>query len=125
MHVLHNQAPRPTALPGIAHITLAGQEQGLKQLSLWQQSLAPGAATPPHRHDVEEAVVCLDGEGELHIDGKVEKFATNSTLLIPAGVDHQIFCVGHCALHMIAVFASTPVAAYFPDGNAIDLPWRT
>ena len=31
-----------------------------------------GAATPPHRHDCDEVVLCQAGHGELHLDGEVK-----------------------------------------------------
>ena len=49
-YVLDQSAPAPTPLPGVAHATWAGGQEGLKNLSLWRQSLAPGQATPPHTH---------------------------------------------------------------------------
>ena len=49
------------SLPGIDHLTLAGGAQGLSSLSVWQQSIDAGEATPPHRHDCEEVVVVGEG----------------------------------------------------------------
>ena len=125
MHVIHNQAPAPTGIPGIDHITLAGQADGLHGMSVWQQSIAPGGMTPPHRHTCEEVVLCRAGEGELHANGRVERFGANNTVVIPAGLDHQIFSVGKEPLQLIAAFGMTPVATCLPDGEPIELPWRT
>ena len=125
MYVISNPAPKATGFPGIEHATLAGCDDGLHDISIWQQSVAPGAATPPHRHDCEEVVMCRAGEGELHIAGKVERFGANMTVLIPAHVDHQIFSVGEEPLQVVAVFGATPVSTCLPDGVTIDLPWRT
>jgi len=125
MHVISNKAPAPTDFPGINHVTLAGRDNGLKHLSIWLQSIAPGAATPPHRHDCEEVVLCTGGEGELHIADRVERFGTNMTVVIPPHVDHQIFSVGSTPLQTLAVFASTPVGVWLPDGAPVELPWPT
>ena len=46
MPVTPNPVLAASPFPGILHATLAGSEQGLKQLSIWQQILEPGAATP-------------------------------------------------------------------------------
>lgn len=43
-------------LPGLTHRTVAGPLQGLSTLEVWVQTVAPGAATPVHRHDCEEAI---------------------------------------------------------------------
>lgn len=125
MHIISNMALAPTPFPGIEHVTLAGRENGLEHLSVWRQSIAPGGATPPHRHDCEEVVLCTGGEGELHVAGRVERFSANMTIVIPPHVDHQIISVGKVPLQTTAVFASTPVGVWLPDGEPVELPWAT
>jgi quercetin dioxygenase-like cupin family protein len=125
MYVIDQPRPAPSPIPGVAHATWAGQDDGLQQLSLWRQTLAAGAATPPHRHDCDEVVLCQAGWGELHIDGQAQRFGAGSTLVLPAGREHQIFCIGPMALEIIGIFGATPVATYGADGQALALPWRT
>ena len=125
MHVMFNQQPLPSAIPGISHATLAGHEDGLSKLSVWQQSVAPGSATPPHRHDCEEVVICNSGTGELRSGEKVERFTRNMTVVIPANVEHQIINIGLDHMQFVAVFSMSPVLACLPDGTAIELPWKS
>lgn len=125
MYVLEQSCPTPTPIPGILHATWAGQAEGLQQLSVWRQTLAPGGASPPHRHDCDEVVLCQSGWGEVHIDRQVHRFGADSTVVLPKGIVHQIFNAGAQPLEIIGVLAATPVAAYLPDGQVIDLPWRT
>ena len=49
--VIEQSRPEATPIPGVAHSTWASATDGLSQISIWRQNLAPGAATPPHRHD--------------------------------------------------------------------------
>ena len=44
--IANAQVPFQT-LDGMRHQTLAGSAEGLKQLSVWRQTMAPGTATPP------------------------------------------------------------------------------
>lgn len=125
MYVLPQDRPTPAPIPGVAHATWAGQAQGLSQLSLWRQTLAPGAATPPHHHDCDEVVLCESGEGELHVDGAVFRFGAARTLVLPKGRPHQIVNSGAVPLEILGIFGSTPVATYGPDGAALELPWRS
>ena len=83
MRVIDNTELPRSALPGLSHTTLAGADNGLERLSIWRQNYDLGAATPPHRHDCEEVVVVASGSGELHIEGRVERFGPDSTLVIP------------------------------------------
>jgi quercetin dioxygenase-like cupin family protein len=125
MNVIEQHAPTATPIPGVAHATWAGQDHGLRQLSVWRQTLAPGAATPPHRHDCDEVVLCLSGNGELHTGGSVQRFAANHTLVLPRGDDHQIINSGAEAMEIVGLFGATPVLTRLPDGSALDLPWRS
>lgn len=125
MNVMPQHRPEATPLPGVAHATWAGQAQGLNQVSVWRQSLAPGAATPPHRHDCDEVVLCLAGSGELHAGGEVQRFGPDQTIVLPRGEEHQIVNTGTVPLETLAVFGATPVATRWPDGSPIDLPWAT
>jgi quercetin dioxygenase-like cupin family protein len=125
MYVIEQPRLESAAIPGIAHATWAGAADGLTALSLWRQSLAPGAATPPHSHDCDEVVLCLGGLGEVHIDGEVHRFTENTTVILPKGKLHQLFNVGSTRLETIGIFAATPVSAHLPDGQKIALPWRT
>ena len=117
--------PVPCGLPGLQHATIAGSEHGLHQLSVWRQSIAPGAATPPHRHDCDEVVVCLAGGGTLLIDGAAHRFVAGQTMVLPAAIDHQIVNDGQEALETVAALAAAPVEVCLPDGTPLQLPWQT
>jgi quercetin dioxygenase-like cupin family protein len=125
MNVIQQTRPVSVAIPGIAHATWAGADDGLTQVSIWRQTLAPGAATPPHRHDCDEVVMCQSGSGELHVDGAVQRFGADSTIVLPRGKTHQIFNTGALPMELLAAFGATPVGTFLPDGEAIALPWRT
>jgi quercetin dioxygenase-like cupin family protein len=123
--VLEQIRPATTPIPGVAHATWASAANGLGRLSIWRQTLAPGAATPPHSHDCDEVVLCLGGWGEVHTAGEVRRFGTDSTVVLPQGPVHQIFNAGPMPLEIIGIFAATPVVTLLPDGQAIALPWAS
>ena len=123
--VIPQTRPEATPLPGVAHATWAGQADGLSQVSLWRQTLAPGAATPPHRHDCDEVVLCQAGHDELHAAGRMQSFGPGQTLVLPKGGTHQIFNTGDQPMEILGVFGGTPVGTWLPDGSALTLPWRS
>lgn len=125
MYVHPQTAPEATPLPGIRHATRAAGAEGLSQLSLWHQSIAPGGATPPHRHGCDELVLCSAGRGELHVGDAVHRFGAGDTVTIPHGELHQIVSVGEQPLLVTAVFGATPVDVQLPDGTLLALPWRS
>lgn len=125
MYVHPQPRPETMPIPGLQHATWAGADQGLTQLSLWRQSVAPGGATPPHRHDCDEIVMCSAGHGELHMAGAVHRFGPDSTITIPRNAMHQIFSVGDEPLEIVAVLAATPVEVRLPDDSVLPLPWKS
>jgi mannose-6-phosphate isomerase-like protein (cupin superfamily) len=126
MYVMPAAASLPqSTLPGIAHRTLARHGDGLDAMSVWKQTMAPGAGTPPHRHECDEVVVVLTGSGTLLIDGQALPFTAGDTLLLPAERDHQIVNTGDRPLATVATFAASPVVTASPDGKLIDLPWAS
>jgi mannose-6-phosphate isomerase-like protein (cupin superfamily) len=125
MTVIAQDTPVATPIPGVAHATWAGRDDGLQQLSVWRQSVAASAATPPHRHDIDEVVLCLSGRGELHINGQVHAFHAGETLVLPRESMHQIHNSGDEPLEIVGVFGGTPVGTWLPDGSVLPLPWRT
>lgn len=125
MYVLPQTPPERGPIAGLHHATWAGRDDGLTQLSVWRQSIAPGGATPPHRHDCEEIVLCSGGRGELHVGGLVQAFGAGDTVALPRNVLHQIFSVGTAPLEIVAVLAATPVEVRLPDDSVLPLPWRS
>lgn len=125
MYVVDQAAPAATPIPGIRHATWASGHEGLTGLSLWRQSIDAGGATPPHSHACEEVVMCVAGQGEVHIAGEVHRFGPQQTVVLPAHVLHQIVNCGDEPLELTAVFGATPVPVQLPDGSALELPWRS
>jgi quercetin dioxygenase-like cupin family protein len=123
--IIEQTRPETTAIPGVAHRTWASAADGLSQISIWRQRLAAGSATPPHSHDCDEVVLCLGGWGEVHSDGQVQRFGTDTTVILPKNRVHQLFNVGPMPLELIGVFGATPVSTLLPDGAAIQLPWSS
>lgn len=119
-------ADRPeAALPGLRNRTVAGSRDGLSRLSVWKNTIDPGHATPPHRHDCEEVVVVLRGSGSLVVGEQRIAFGPDSTLVVPPDAPHQIVNDGTEPLELVASFSVTPVRVTFPDGTPLELPWET
>lgn len=111
------------ALPGLVHQTLAGPRDGLRQLEVWMQTIAPGAGTPVHAHDCEEVIVVLRGAGELELEGKVETFGPGSTIIVPRGAVHRITNTGRDEMLAVAALAASPVTVTTAEGERMHLPW--
>jgi mannose-6-phosphate isomerase-like protein (cupin superfamily) len=125
MPVVNNTSLPNFALPGLDHRTLAGPDNGMKNLEVWGQTIAAGAGTPVHRHACEEAIVILEGSGTLTVNGEQTSFGPNSTLIIPADAVHQIVNSGNINMVLIAALSMAPVRVRHEDNHAMPLPWQT
>jgi quercetin dioxygenase-like cupin family protein len=124
MPVVNNTSLPNFALPGLDHRTLAGPDNGMKNLEVWGQTIAAGAGTPVHRHACEEAIVILEGSGTLTVNGEQTSFGPNSTLIIPADAVHQIVNSGNTNMVLIAALSMAPVRVRHEDNHAMPLPWQ-
>jgi quercetin dioxygenase-like cupin family protein len=126
VQVIDNATIPVATLPGIEHRTLAGSAAGLSHLSVWKQTVAPGAETPPHFHDCEEVVLVERGSGEVRAGcGRPLRFNAGQTILISTGEYHQIANTGRGPLTIVGIFASTPVGTFAPEGARMELPWKS
>ena len=95
---------------GLSHLTLHGARlHGAKEVEVWQQAFAPGAATPIHRHPCEEVFVVLQGSGELRTRAGASPFGSNTTLVVPANVIHQLVNTGPVLLQVLVVISNPPI----------------
>jgi quercetin dioxygenase-like cupin family protein len=124
MPVVNNTSLPNFALPGLDHRTLAGPDNGMKNLEVWGQTIAAGSGTPVHRHACEEAIVILEGSGTLTVNGEQTAFGPNSTLIIPADAVHQIVNSGNTNMVLIAALSMAPVRVRHEDNQAMPLPWQ-
>lgn len=124
MAVIEHTNIKAFNIPGINHQTLCDVTQGCRSMEIWQQTVAPGAATPVHRHDCEEAIIVLSGSGKLIIADQEQNFGPNSTLYIPANAIHQLINSGDEEMHLIASLAMSPVQVFTADDQLIPLPWQ-
>jgi len=65
------------------------EREGSQALSLAEATVAPGAATYRHRHEVaEEIYYVLAGEGVVEVAARVIPVQPGQAVLIPAGAEH-------------------------------------
>lgn len=124
MPVINNAEMKKFVLPGLEHQTLASRTQGINGMEVWLQTIAPGAATPVHRHACEEVIVILRGSGQVTIEGEEVKFGPNSTIIVPPDAVHQLVNSGPEEMFLIGVLGVTPVRVTTAEGETIPLPWQ-
>ena len=124
MPVFNNAEVKKFSLPGLEHQTLAARGLGVSEMEVWMQTIAPGAATPVHRHACEEVIVVLRGSGQVTMEDEETKFGPNSTIIVPPDAVHQLVNSGAEEMFLIGVLGVTPVNVTTAEGETIPLPWQ-
>lgn len=110
-------------IPGLEHQSLACSKDGLGQIEVWKQTIGPGEETPLHKHDCEEVIVILEGEGACVVEGTTEPFKADETVIVTPNLVHKICNTGQTPLRLMASLSMSPVRVETPEGEAMVLPW--
>lgn len=124
MPIIRNDDLETLELPGLRHQTVAGHRQGVRTMEVWLQTMAPGAATPVHRHACEEVIVVLTGSGTCTVGDRTYAFGPNSTLVLEPDVVHQIVNTSAVEMKLVAALGMAPVRVRHADGAALPVPWQ-
>lgn len=124
MPIIRNRDIERLELPGIRHQTIGGHLQGVKTMEVWLQTIAPGAATPVHRHACEEVILVLSGSGTCTVSGRTFAFGPDSTLILEPDVVHQIVNTSGEEMKLVAALGMAPVRVKTADGEPLPVPWE-
>ena len=86
-------------------------------LSFLEERCAVGDRIPLHRHDVDEVVIVIAGEGRYILDGDHHEVTSGHVVFIPAGTSHGTVNSGTDVLHLHAVFPARRVRMEMLDRN--------
>lgn len=76
----------------------------------------PKAHAPGHTHDVEEEVIyCLQGEGEVVLDGRPEPLRPGTFVVFRPGVLHSINNTGDATIKLLYVFSPKCRIGQYPN----------
>ncbi len=78
-----------TAAVGVTKRLLIGEGDGAETFAMRCFTIAPGGATPWHKHDWEHEVFVVEGEGAVKSEKGETKLAFGSVVFAPAGEMHQ------------------------------------
>ena len=78
---------------------LAHRNSAIRNQSLAEARLPPGAATAPHYHPkTEEIYYILQGEGDMRIGDETRRIGVGDAIAIPPGAVHTILNTGAATL---------------------------
>ena len=113
--------------PGQVVREVVGEAQGSSSLSMQHFTVEPGAVTPLHRHDVDEALLVLSGRLRVRIDDEWSQVEPGDVCLFPADTPHGFVGAGDGAAEILVVFpipaAITAAHTTYLEGDP-PLTWR-
>ena len=85
---------------------LAARNSSIRNQSLAEARLLPGAATTPHHHTrTEEIYYILSGTGRMRIGDECRDVGPGDAIAIPPGARHQITNTGDAVLKFLCCCA--------------------
>ena len=89
MGLINNRdRPATEVAPGVVRRAIVGRDTGSDSLTTSYVTIAPGASTPVHLHQVEEAMFVCQGEGLAILGDATFTVRAPATVLSPPGVKH-------------------------------------
>ena len=85
---------------------LAHRNSCIRNQTLAEARLLPGASTTPHRHvNTEEIYYILEGRGLMRVGREAGEVGPGDAIAIPAGTSHQIANTGGAVLRFLCCCA--------------------
>jgi mannose-6-phosphate isomerase-like protein (cupin superfamily) len=85
---------------------LAHRNSAIRNQSLAEARLAPGASTQEHYHvNTEEIYYITHGTGKIRIDGEIREVTVGDAIAIPPGQRHKLWNTGADELRLLCCCA--------------------
>ena len=118
--------PATTWRPGQTLRQAIGAAQGSTSLSMQHFTVEPGAETPLHFHDVDEALLPLSGRIDVYVDNAWHSVGPGEVCVFLAGCPHGFTGAGDGPAEILTVFpvpdALTAVHTTYLAGEP-PIPW--
>ncbi len=95
---------------------LAAPETGCDSCTVIEGRYEACGHCPPHRHDCDEVLVFLEGEGTLFVGQEPRPVFGGTTVTIPAGTPHCFYNTGIGHVRMMAFLPKANPAYIVVDG---------
>ena len=83
--------------------SLVSPKEGWEGYVMREVEVLEGGYTPKHRHPWQHINYMIEGDGELMIDGKVNKVTSGSFAFVPPGALHQFRNAGKGTFKFICI----------------------
>ncbi|MCL4519672.1 MAG: cupin domain-containing protein [Thaumarchaeota archaeon] len=118
--ILHKEnEPISNLGDGRDRVFLVGKTQTRsKQLAADVVTYAPNAQNKNHHHKSESFIYIIEGDCEMHINGKMEKIGKETMVYLDPGDWHWMKNVGKGKMVMLEAFApDADITPYYEEGK--------
>jgi mannose-6-phosphate isomerase-like protein (cupin superfamily) len=72
-----------------------------------------GKGAPKHKHNCDEQVTLLEGQGEVEVEGEITPLVAYDSTYIPAGLVHAFRNTGNTPMRILWIYSSMKVTRTF------------
>src|SRR5262252_235060 len=90
-------------------------DQGASASTVAYYIFEPGRHSGLHADNAEEVIYCADGVGEVFISGRQVKLEPGEFVVVPEGVQHDVYAYGSVELRLLSFFPTAGVESTFQD----------
>lgn len=90
-------------------LPLVNAAVGAKSLRVGISTFQPGIRIPLHRHNVEEAIVIIDGEASCRVEEDYYTLHPYDTVHVPAGVKHHFWNASDKPFTFVSIYPANEV----------------
>ena len=91
------------------------EAQGAAASTVAYYIFEPGRHSGLHSDNAEEVIYVADGEGEVFVSGKQVKLEPGEFVVVPQGVEHDVYAYGGTELRLLSFFPAGVVQSTFQD----------
>jgi quercetin dioxygenase-like cupin family protein len=95
--------------PGRRGLPLVNASVGAKSLRVGISTFQPGVRIPLHRHNVEEAIVIIDGEASCRVEDEHYTLHPYDTVHVPAGTKHHFWNASDQPFTFVSIYPANEV----------------
>ncbi|MFQ6110595.1 MAG: cupin domain-containing protein [Nitrospinota bacterium] len=95
--------------PGVYQRPIISRATGSAAITMGEVEIRPGCKIPLHTHKVEDVILLREGSGEILLGDETHSIRENMSILVPAGLKHEVRNTGEVPLKIIFGFPAIEV----------------
>ncbi len=95
--------------PGVYQRPIISRATGSAAITMGEVEIKPGCKIPLHTHKVEDVILLRAGKGEIQFGDETHSVGESMSILVPAGLKHEVRNTGEAPMKIIFGFPAIEV----------------